>query len=83
MLQPSLAATFSINGHGLLLRLQKTNPAMTAVFKRAIIPYHTHRELHSGVQGVRNQSFFNSTKLTNQLSATILPFPHEYCYNLS
>ena len=39
----------SINGHGLLLRLRETNIAMTVVFKRGTIPYHTHHESQHGV----------------------------------
>ena len=43
----------SINGHGLLLRLRVANMAMTAVFKRGIIPYHTHQESQPGVEQLR------------------------------
>ena len=43
----------SINGHGLLLRLREANMAMTAVFQRGIIPYHTHQESQPGVERLR------------------------------
>ena len=59
----------SSNGHGLLLRLRETNRAMTAVFKRGTIPYHTHQKSQPGVVRLKYWSSFNST---DQLSATIL-----------
>ena len=61
-----------INGHGLLLRLRVANIAMTAVFKRGIIPYHTHHEMQPGVEQLKYKSSFNSTISTEQLLATLL-----------
>jgi len=62
----------SINGHGLLLRLREANMAMTAVFKRGIIPYHSHQESRPGVEQLRYKTSFNCTISADQLSATIL-----------
>ena len=62
----------SINGHGLLLRLQETKMAMTAVFKRGIIPYHSHQKSRPGVEQLRYKTSFNSTISSDQLSATVL-----------
>ena len=46
--------------------------AMTAVFQRGIIPYHTHQELQPGVKQLWYKSSLNSTISTDQLSATII-----------
>ena len=43
----------SINRHGLLLRLRETNIAVTAVFERGTIPYHTYQESQPGVVWLR------------------------------
>ena len=67
-----LSAKNSINGHGLLLRLRETKIAMTAVFKRGIIPYHSHQESWPGVEQLRYKTSFNCTISADQLSATIL-----------
>ena len=67
-----LSAKNSINGHGLLLRLRETKMAMTAVFKRGIVPYHSHQESRPGVEQLRYKTSFNSTISADQLSATIL-----------
>ena len=44
--------------------------AMTAVFKRGIIPYHTHQESRPGVEQLRYQTSFNCT-----ISAVQIPPP--------
>ena len=45
--------------------------AMTAVFKRGIIPYHSHQESRPGVEQLRYKTSFNCTISADQLSATI------------
>ncbi len=50
---------------------EKTNMAMTAVFKRSIIPYHTHQESRPGVEQLRYKTSFNCTISTDQVLATM------------
>ena len=53
--------------------------AMTAVFKRGIIPYHSHQESRPGVEQLRYKTSFNSTISADQLSATILDISTRVC----